>query len=350
MNNLTFELTIVELHIHFVTDSPLLDPSSYSPQSSFTTEYPECDAVIDDSGITNDPYFTALYGTPRTAGSSDPKRTLESLGYVSKFGPLLFDHWPSNSITHDSEENIQTMYSHLQLFALERRDGELLESIRMISGPVYEGGLLHFLSYVINLLSNNLLSATTSDQIVQWFDHIEGRRLLASLLSLNSPTIKAFASNLLASALRAKDTSITCIILQAGASPNSPMGYSKDIPLQYVAEYGSTEVARILLNADADINAPPAGEIMRTALQAAAGNGNIKLVRILLGAGADVNALPACSGGRTALQAAAGGGNIKLVWILLDASADVNDLPAIKYGSTALQAAAEAGDGNIELV
>lgn len=60
------------------------------------------------------------------------------------------------------------------------------------------------------------------------------------------------------------------------------MGYGRFIPLQYAAEYRSTEVARILLDAGADVNGSPASKNEYNALQAAAGNGNIDLVKIVL--------------------------------------------------------------------
>jgi ankyrin repeat protein len=309
-----------------------------------TTDGLSLGSVVHD--LQFDPIMSALL-LSRTPGMTlsppDLKRTVESLDDVSKLAQLVFARSASNSSTHGSKGNIQTMHSYLQAFTLERHDGELLENIRTIFGHDYKDGLLQLLSYAINLLSNNLLSEAESDKIVQWVDQIQGHRLLTSLLSLNSPTIKAFASNLLASALRVKDASIARIILQAGANPNSPIAYSEDTPLQCVARYGSTEIARILLDAGADVNAPPAYHYGRTALQVAAETGNIELVRILLDADADVNALPACLDGRTALQAAAGNGNIELVQILVNAGADVNTPPADSGGYTALQAAAIKG-------
>lgn len=273
------------------------------------------------------------------------------LGFIdeSEFGPILdvlTTSWTSDSPTLNTEENIRTLYSYFRPFVLERYDGELLEGAARILGPLYDG-LLQFLNYTFNLLSNNLLSESDVDKIVQWIDETQGYELFAKLLSTKSSTIEALASNLLPSALRLKNVPFTRIILRAGVNPNSPMGYRNTSPLQYIAKHGDIELVRILLDAGADVNAPPTGSVeqdMHTALQAAAKSGNLELVQILLDVGADVNA-PAtikdgCTNhGYTALQAAALTGNIELVQLLLNAGADVNAPPG-NFGYTAIQAAA----------
>ena len=276
------------------------------------------------------------------------------LGFIDepRFGPIinvLFTSWTSDSPTLNTEENTYTLRSYFRPFILERHDGELLEGVARILGPLYDG-LLQFLNYTINLLSNNLLSESDIDNIVRWIDEIQGYELFTKLLSTKSSTIEAFASNLLPSALRLRNALFTRILLDAGVNPNSPIGYQNIIPLQYAAQFGDIELVRILLNAGADVNAPPTDSILlsrHTALQAAAKNGNIELVQILLDAGADINASPSKYVGRTALRAGAENGNIEVVKILLCAGADINTPPG-DCGLTALQAAAMGG--NIELV
>ena len=66
---------------------------------------------------------------------------------------------------------------------------------------------------------------------------------------------------------------------------------------------GNVELVKMLLDAGADVNAPPAKSYRaKTALQAAAERGNVELVRMLLDAGANVNAPPAADDGRTVLN------------------------------------------------
>ncbi|RDW73430.1 hypothetical protein BP6252_07337 [Coleophoma cylindrospora] len=86
------------------------------------------------------------------------------------------------------------------------------------------------------------------------------------------------------------------------------------------ARGGHLEVAHLLLNAKADVNAAAgAGDYGRTALQAAAEGGHLEVVQILLNAkaDADVNAAAAAGDyGRTALQAAAKGGHLEVKELL----------------------------------
>lgn len=115
--------------------------------------------------------------------------------------------------------------------------------------------------------------------------------------------------------------------------------YSLEISrsLHIASSQGNIEIARLLLQYKADVNAR--GGRYETMLQAAATGGSVDLVELLLECGADVNA----RGGKygTALQVAAGLGNARIVKRLLEASANINSRGG-KYG-TALDAAAAKG-------
>ena len=151
----------------------------------------------------------------------------------SGFSPIidvLFTSWTSDLPTLNTEENTHTLHSYFRPFILEWHDSELLEGVARILGPLYDG-LLQFLNYTINLLSNNLLSGNDIDKIVRWIDEIQGYELFAKLLSIKSSTIEAFASNLLPSALKLRNVLFTRILLDAGVNPNSPMGYRNTSPL-----------------------------------------------------------------------------------------------------------------------
>src|SRR5205823_2714524 len=165
-------------------------------------------------------------------------------------------------------------------------------------------------------------------------------------LLIKESTVEAFAASIFLSALRLEDAGVVKMLISVGVDPimSDREGHT---PLQIVSRRGNIKLARILLDAGADVNATDRNGY-GTALQAAAESDNIELVQILLQAGADVNVFTA----RTALQAAADNGNSELAQILLEAGADVN-APAYKVyeltsGMTALQAGVESG--NIELV
>ncbi|ERF76371.1 hypothetical protein EPUS_07078 [Endocarpon pusillum Z07020] len=93
-----------------------------------------------------------------------------------------------------------------------------------------------------------------------------------------------------------------------------------------------------LIEAGADVNAPPSSKGGRTALQASAERGDVRMVEHLLSKGADIDASPAEVAGRTALQAAVAEGSANLVRLLLENGADVNAVPSEKGGQSALAA------------
>ena len=138
-------------------------------------------------------------------------------------------------------------------------------------------------------------------------------------------------------------------------------------PLQAASFHQDIEIAKILLDAGANVNMELTANILfepgdfewlisndegnpvhyGTAVQIAAGQGNMELVRLLYDAGADINA-PACRrGGRTALQAAVENGDHSMTDFLLAAGADVNAAAAEKDGITAVAAAIMSQDPNL---
>lgn len=76
-------------------------------------------------------------------------------------------------------------------------------------------------------------------------------------------------------------------------------------PLQRAIECGNPELTNILLEAGADVNAPPARHFGVTALQIAAIIGHLEAVKSLIELGADLNTTGAIRAGRTALEGAA---------------------------------------------
>ncbi|KAH6971413.1 ankyrin repeat-containing domain protein [Ilyonectria sp. MPI-CAGE-AT-0026] len=144
------------------------------------------------------------------------------------------------------------------------------------------------------------------------------------------------------------------MLLDYGANPNLP-DCSGLYPIQAAAMYGSAEIAELLIDAHADVNAPAGGQYFYTALRWAVHgqsrrrpNGMVEeLVWILLDAGARIEDKGAilldairshcfnfvgklledgidANASSPALVVAAGGGHMELVKLLLDCGADIN--------------------------
>ncbi|KAM5351190.1 hypothetical protein ACJ41O_003913 [Fusarium nematophilum] len=128
-----------------------------------------------------------------------------------------------------------------------------------------------------------------------------------------------------------------------------------DTPLQAASRLRRKDVVQHLLHQGVHVGAAPAAqktEIMaqvtefvlpRTAFQAAVESGDVDIMELLLEAGADVNAPPADDSGATALQIAAATGQIGIARRLIALGADVDADGARAHGRTALEAAAEHG-------
>jgi hypothetical protein len=123
-------------------------------------------------------YYLDLLGreSARGLGTLDEA----SFGAIVDF---LFTRWTAASpaILDTDEYMFRTLHSYFRPLILERQDGELLDGVRIVFGPLCYA-LLQFLSYTVNLISNNLLSEREIYNIVKWIDEIQGHRLLTSML------------------------------------------------------------------------------------------------------------------------------------------------------------------------
>ncbi|KAH6955791.1 ankyrin repeat-containing domain protein [Ilyonectria sp. MPI-CAGE-AT-0026] len=132
--------------------------------------------------------------------------------------------------------------------------------------------------------------------------------------------------------------------LQCALSPHIESPYENfNLKLQ-------AEIVQLLLDNEANANAPASPNFGRTALQVAASYDDASpyLVDLLLQRDADVNAEPAMRGGVTAIQGAAINGNLQIARMLLDLGANVNAPAAPEEGRTAIEGAAE--HGRLEMV
>jgi ankyrin repeat protein len=108
-------------------------------------------------------------------------------------------------------------------------------------------------------------------------------------------------------------------LIDNGATVNTHSSTLYGTPLQEALKHQHIEIANLLLDKGADINALPAQNRGVTALQAAAINSMLGMTIRLLERGADFAAPAAPVEGRTAIDGAAERGNWDMVQLLLNA-------------------------------
>ena len=117
------------------------------------------------------------------------------------------------------------------------------------------------------------------------------------------------------------DASLARILLDAGADVAAGTRIGHYTPLHLAAQAGAGEVVEMLLGAKADPSAPTEGAGAATPLHFAAASGSVRAVEVLVAAGANVNAAEE-AWGQTPLIFAASKGRTEAVRALLAAGAD----------------------------
>ena len=119
------------------------------------------------------------------------------------------------------------------------------------------------------------------------------------------------------------DASLARILLDAGADVAAGTRIGHYTPLHLAAQAGAGEVVEMLLGAKADPSAPTEGAGAATPLHFAAASGSVRAVEVLVAAGANVNAAEE-AWGQTPLIFAASKGRTEAVRALLVAGADAS--------------------------
>jgi ankyrin repeat protein len=130
---------------------------------------------------------------------------------------------------------------------------------------------------------------------------------------------------------------IARLLIEARADVRA-VGHNGDTTLIFAADYGLVDLVQAFLNAGVDVNAGNKWNF--TALMRAAGGGHIEILNMLLAAGADVNAVS--DAGWTAVFFAAMEGHLNVVKTLVAAGADIS-VKRTHDGTTALMIAEQKG-------
>lgn len=297
------------------------------------------------------------------------------------------------------------------------QDDDFQQNIDLLLGPPTVESVQYMVEVGVYLTSNNM-NTNYVENFIESMLRIVPWTVLKSILSTPIPTIQTFEESvfqvatsmgnvrvvkdllqnprlncllrspekILIEAVQSSNAELVRLILHAGARPNTIPKAEWDFRVPLV-EAKTVEIARILVEAGADVNAKgyypgwPGHEGHYTALCLAGRKHDVKLVRYLISAGANVN-LPSCTSSGTPLnqppllhgtplemaarfnqrellklllehgahvnrvqekmgplQHAAISGDLDCVRLLIDAGADVNAPAYHPYETTALQAA-----------
>ncbi|KAK2740604.1 hypothetical protein FQN55_008813 [Onygenales sp. PD_40] len=170
------------------------------------------------------------------------------------------------------------------------------------------------------------------DRYVKWISELED--------DWHDSTFLPVSSALQAAVLHG-NADMTTFLLQKGAKVDGrPGGGCRGYtPLQLAVATGNKDLVNLLLDWEADVNAPAGDYIGSTALQVAARSQDTGIFEVLLARGANLHQ-QISRAGMTALQNACTAGNIELVQLILNhRCVDVNEPPSGEGGRTALQAA-----------
>jgi len=180
-------------------------------------------------------------------------------------------------------------------------------------------------------------------------------RLLKAGADVNAPLTPAGDTAVMMAA-RTGATSALRVLAEAGANVNAKESWGGTTALMWAVSEGHTDAAKLLVAAGADVNArsnyvaaangrgfegrtPVAGRAdpkseefasgWLTPLMLAAREGEPELARVLVDAGADVNAV--AGDGKTALALSIFNGNYEVASLLVDRKADVNRADAQRF-------------------
>ncbi|KAG9237441.1 ankyrin repeat-containing domain protein [Amylocarpus encephaloides] len=161
-------------------------------------------------------------------------------------------------------------------FMLERYDGEINLQLEKLLGPSDLDSFIHFLSFSAYLASNGMLY---DNKILNWITS-QSRNFLRSMISMQSYTIQACLDALVTSACRFGDTASFEMFFEADVNGQLYRGRRESLMADAVS-VGSVETVRSLLKEGKCQR--PNGNLLRSVSK-------VEVARLLVDAGADVNA------------------------------------------------------------
>ena len=161
--------------------------------------------------------------------------------------------------------------------------------------------------------------------------------MLGAMVHAQSNTDDLFA------AIEKNDIQKVRYLLSISTDVNAKDPYASMTPLMMAAYDGYTEIARLLIEKGADVNARGGVDMDMTPLIYAASQDRVDMVKLLLDKGANVDTKTQY--GWTPLFFAASRGRVDIAKLLIDKGADVN--AKLPTGETALAEAEKQGNSDM---
>lgn len=160
------------------------------------------------------------------------------------------------------QENAPAISSKLQQLVPERHEGELSDKVDRLlnSRSSRPSGIWYLFGLAAYFVSNNVLNSKGMDSFLRWVIEQKYTKHLEQFLHINTPTIHAFVTELLKSAVRIKSIGLLTALLDQGVKFDSILGdileigdkefttmvFSRVDPQCYKSKYGAELFARLV--------------------------------------------------------------------------------------------------------
>ncbi|KAH6713333.1 ankyrin repeat-containing domain protein [Leptodontidium sp. MPI-SDFR-AT-0119] len=279
-------------------------------------------------------YFSSSqFSTSRGLGDSEKSMRNQALGSPIFFRPLpaipsmsaeLIDRMLGSSTDVSISSSVRAHNSMLQHFrnaTLERYEGEAEARVAKLFGPSNDGAVQEFMTLFAQLGSNNMLKWSQANEILDWISK-QDERFLESLFELQDAAVQACLESLVNAAGRKRNkqafkavldadkyqqlfrgrrefllyqaismdlTALVETLIGEGIDVNTKVVDNKYRARTLLGAAVKVDIAKMLIDAGADLNAPIRGTDCYAPIYYAACDGNSELFRLFLDEGAHFN-------------------------------------------------------------
>jgi ankyrin repeat protein len=170
------------------------------------------------------------------------------------------------STVRDGCSEATTMEQHLRPFLIEERPNETQRTIHDLMGPYSAASVKLLTTYMALMLSNDLVMDCGIQAFLFKAEELHCLGSLTPLFALISPSARAIAARILHAAVHTDAGNFLSQALKYGADVESPSTGDRSLTLlQDAMHWEKYQLARILINAGANVNAGGSGRISELA-------------------------------------------------------------------------------------